>query len=110
MRNIYKVLASQYDPLGYLAPFTARAKILVQDLWNQERGWDNIIKSDSLLEKWQAWEMELQNLPDTRCYLPSSLNAATSESHMHIFCDASEHVYGAVAYLQIIDQCFSNSG
>ncbi len=107
MRNIYKVLASQYDPLGYLAPFTACAKILVQDLWKQERWWDNIIKTDSLLEKWQAWEIELQSLPDIhfpRCYLPPSVNTATSESHMHIFCDASERVYGAVAYLQTIDQ------
>lgn len=102
MRNLYKVLASQYDPLVYLAPFTTRAKILVQDLWKQERGWDNIIKTNSLLEKWQAWELELQNLPDIhfpRCYLPPSTNATTSESLMHVFCDASERVYGAVAYL-----------
>ena len=107
MRNVYKVLASQYDPLGYLAPFTARAKILVQDLWKQEREWDNIIKPDSLLEKWQAWELELQNLPDIhfpRCYLPLNNDTATSESHMHVFCDASERVYGAVAYLQIKDE------
>ena len=107
MRYIYKVLASQYDPLGYLVPFTTRAKILVQDLWKQERGWDNIIKTDSLLEKWQAWELELKNLPDIhfpRCYLPPCTNAATSESHMHVFCDASERVYGAVAYLQTKDR------
>ena len=111
MRNVYKLLASQYDPLGYLAPFTARAKILVQDLWKQEREWDNIIKSDSLLEKWQAWELELQNLPDIhfpRCYLPLSTNTATSESHMHVFCDASERVYGTVAYLQIKNEHDSN--
>jgi len=107
MRNIYKVLASQYDPLGYLTPFTARAKIIVQDLWKQERGWDNVIKTESLLEKWQAWELELQNLPDIhcpRCYLPPSINAAISESHLHVFCDASERVYGAVSYLQTTDK------
>ena len=26
MRNIYKVLASQYDSLGYIVPYTTRAK------------------------------------------------------------------------------------
>lgn len=44
MRNIYKVLASQYDPLGYLTPFTTCAKILVQDLWKKEKVF---IKTDS---------------------------------------------------------------
>lgn len=29
MRNIYKVLASQNDLLGYILPYTTRAKILV---------------------------------------------------------------------------------
>lgn len=93
--------------IGFLTPFTACTKILVQDLWKQERGWDNIIKTEGLLEKWQAWELELQNLPDIlfpRCNLPSFLDAATSKSHLHIFCDASECVYGAVAYLQSIDK------
>lgn len=107
MRNIYKVLASQHDPLGFLTPFTTRAKILVQDLWKQERGWDNIIKNDNLLEEWQTWEMELRNLPDIlfpRCYLPPFIDTATSESHLHVFCDASERVYGAVAYLQNTDK------
>lgn len=74
MRNIYiRVLASQYNPVGYLIPFTTRAKIIVQDLWKKEREWDDIIKMDSLLEKWKAWELELQNLPDINfphCYLP----------------------------------------
>ncbi|XP_069378750.1 uncharacterized protein [Paralichthys olivaceus] len=106
MRNIYRVLASQYDPLGYLTPFITRAKILVQDLWKQERGWDNIIKTESLLKQWQAWELELNNLPDIhfpRCYLPTCINSATSDSQMHVFCDASERVYGAVAYLRVED-------
>lgn len=26
LRNVYKVLACQYDPLGYLVPFTTRVK------------------------------------------------------------------------------------
>lgn len=97
------MLASQYDPLSYLTPFTTQAKILVQDLWKQEREWDNIIKTDSLLKQWQAWELELKNLPDIHfpvpCYLPIGISSTTSESHMHVFCDASERVYGAVAYL-----------
>ncbi|KAI3374589.1 hypothetical protein L3Q82_021164 [Scortum barcoo] len=39
LRNVYKVLACQYDPLGYIVPFTTRAKI--QDLWKEQLGWDD---------------------------------------------------------------------
>ncbi len=30
MQNIYKILASQYNPLGHIFPFTTRTKVLVQ--------------------------------------------------------------------------------
>ncbi|CAI5636866.1 unnamed protein product [Oreochromis niloticus] len=36
LRNIYRVLASQYDPLGYLLPFTTRAKLLLRQLWDKK--------------------------------------------------------------------------
>ncbi|KAL6457425.1 hypothetical protein MHYP_G00343880 [Metynnis hypsauchen] len=41
MRVIYKVLASQYNPLGYILPFVTRAKVLVQRLWGKHHGWDD---------------------------------------------------------------------
>lgn len=41
MRNIYCVLASQYDPLGVILSFTTRAKVIVQQLWAKSRGWDD---------------------------------------------------------------------
>lgn len=35
LRNIYKVVATQYDPLGYLLPFTTRAKLIIRKLWDK---------------------------------------------------------------------------
>jgi hypothetical protein len=29
--------------IGYITPFTTRAKVLIQDLWKEELGWDNPI-------------------------------------------------------------------
>lgn len=105
LRNVYKVLASQYDPLGYICPYTTRAKLIVQALWNTERGWDEPIEGN-LLQSWLEWEKELsylQYITIPRCYAPPhNSNSATYEAH--IFCDASEKAYGAVAYLRVIDQ------
>ncbi len=62
LHNVYRVLASQYDPLGYIIPFTTRAKVLVQDLWKKNLGWYDLITPDSLLIRWQDWQQELHSL------------------------------------------------
>lgn len=62
LRNIYKALASQYDPLGFIIPFTTRAKVLIQDIWKQDIEWDDRIEPQSLREQWAAWVNELPDL------------------------------------------------
>ncbi len=107
LRNIYKVLASQYDPLGYIIPFTTQAKILVQDLWKIHLGWDDLIESDSLQNRWQTWVQELPNLEQLeipRCYTPFQVHEETFTRELHIFCDASERAYGSVSYLRTEDK------
>ncbi|XP_039902264.1 uncharacterized protein LOC120742859 [Simochromis diagramma] len=103
LRNVYKTLACQYDPLGYIVPFTTRAKILVQDLWKDQLGWDNPIQPPSLRDRWLAWEKEIPDLIQMeipRCYAPASADSSASSRDLHIFCDASERAYGSVAYLR----------
>ncbi|CAI5673999.1 unnamed protein product [Oreochromis niloticus] len=103
MRNIYKVLASQYDPLGFILPYTTRAKMLVRRLWDQQRGWDDPQLPPELLQQWETWEEELPFLAQIllpRPYLPKHITESVSEREIHIFCDASEQAYGTVAYLR----------
>ncbi|KAI2647089.1 Gag-Pro-Pol polyprotein [Labeo rohita] len=103
MRYIYKVLATQYDPLGFSIPFTTRAKVLVQRLWARPRGWDDPNLPADLLEKWNVWEKELLDLSKLklpRCYLPADFDVETSRFSLHVFGDASEVAYGSVAYLR----------
>ncbi|KAL4009372.1 hypothetical protein ACER0C_003224 [Sarotherodon galilaeus] len=105
LRNVYKVLATQYDPLGYICPYTTRAKLIVQALWSTERGWDEPIEGN-LLQSWLEWEGELSHLQHVtlpRCYTPPH-NSSNVTYEAHIFCDASEKAYGAVAYLRVIEQ------
>lgn len=96
-------MASQNDPLGYLIPFITRAKLLVQDLWKNNLGWDDPITSDSLLTRWQDWQQELHSLNQIaipRCYTPFEGHAEILNRDLHIFCDASERAYGSVAYMR----------
>ena len=39
-RNFLKKIATLFDPIGFLAPYTIRAKILLQDMWTAGMEWD----------------------------------------------------------------------
>nr|XP_055025291.1 uncharacterized protein LOC129415362 [Misgurnus anguillicaudatus] len=105
MRTIYRTLAKQYDPLGFLIPYTTRAKIIVQMLWDKKRSWDDPCLPAHLLDAWRQWESELPALAkisQPRCY-SSCLQSTVKCRNLHIFCDASEKAYGSVAYLTTED-------
>lgn len=103
MRNIYKVVASQYDPLGFLVPFITRAKILIQSLWAKQREWDDPLLPKDILQTWHTWQTELQYLSEItypRCYVSAQMDTSNCNRQVHIFSDASEKAYGSVAYLR----------
>ncbi|XP_056611679.1 uncharacterized protein LOC130427939 [Triplophysa dalaica] len=86
MRNIYKTLTCQYDPLGFIIPFTTRAKVIIQDLWKHNLGWDDPIEPLPLREKWLAWVAEL---PTSSAAVLSSIHPSLcgqSFSHSRASC------------------------
>ena len=96
-RGILKQIATIYDPLGLAAPFVLRAKMILQELWRLQYGWDDEIKG-ILLEAWKVWKAELPALASLsvpRCYLSG---ADYRCAQLHIFADASELAFGAAAY------------
>ena len=42
-REILKQSSRIYDPLGLLSPVSVRAKFLMQTLWEQKYGWDELL-------------------------------------------------------------------
>lgn len=98
MCNIYRVLASQYDPLRVILPYTTRAKVCSSFGSITETG----MIPGELWQEWMKWEEELKYLPQVaqaRCYYPYYMDHSYVWWEIHIFSDASEKAYGAVAYL-----------
>ncbi|XP_066933958.1 uncharacterized protein [Clytia hemisphaerica] len=98
-RSILRITATIFDPLGFLAPFILRAKLMIQNLWRKKFEWDQPV--DECTEKeWKNWKSELDLLPNIQ--IPRFIGTSKEfEAELHTFCDASELAYDAVSYIRI---------
>lgn len=97
-RKILSLIASLFDPIGFLAPFLVRAKLLLRQVWQFGIGWDETPPSEFLLE-WSKWQKELNSLseflvPRFYCHVSDSPTVI----QLHMFGDASEQAFCSVAY------------
>ncbi|XP_036142860.1 uncharacterized protein LOC118645588 [Monomorium pharaonis] len=102
-RTVLAETARLFDPLGWLAPVVARAKILIQSAWLQQLDWDAPLHSAEAKE-WRTFFEELPLLRDIRVrrWLGSDIDGACVE--IHGFSDASERGFAAVVYLRGTDR------
>ena len=79
-----------------------KTKLLLPSMWRLKIGWDN--KLPPLQAKyWEKWLKNLFNINQVhvpRCY--NNLNKDEVAYEFHVFSDASELAYGAVAYLNLV--------
>ena len=100
-RSVLQHSASIFDPLGFLTPFTIRVKCLLQEMWERGLSWDEELPAD-LNQQWNSWRSELpliHQISIPRWYGKKDEQRGKT-SRLHVFCDASEKAYSAVAYLQ----------
>lgn len=100
-RKVLQIVMSLYDPLGMIAHILVKGRLIMQRIWRSEIGWDDEITTDQY-ELWQIWLQKLsmiERIEIPRCY--SLLFPAANDVQLHIFCDASEEAYCAVAYWRI---------
>eukprot|EP00112_Aurelia_sp_Birch-Aquarium-sp1_P008827 Seg1983.6 transcript_id=Seg1983.6/GoldUCD/mRNA.D3Y31 product="hypothetical protein" protein_id=Seg1983.6/GoldUCD/D3Y31 len=74
--------------------------MLLQELWRRKLGWDDDIDED-LKTSWRKWLDALDSIGNfmiPRRYV----NEEVVEYQLHLFADASEPAFGAVAYLLFI--------
>ena len=96
--NCLKKIAFLFDPVGFLAPVTVRAKMLLQNIWSAGMDWDEKL-TEPLINLARAWFNELEILAKIqipRCLQDKERSSDTMS--LHTFVDASEYAYGAVVY------------
>ena len=99
-RNVLKKSATIYDPLGFLAPYVVRAKLLIQKAGMEAADWDVLLPVRHQ-EQWMAWFQESRDLKQIE--IPRCLKDRGSKAvnvSLHTFSDASESAYAASVYVR----------
>lgn len=99
-RNVLKKTATIYDPLGFLAPYVVRAKLLIQQAWIEAADWDVRLPVHHQ-EQWKSWFQESTGLEGIR--IPRCLKERHStavKASLLTFSDASEAAYAAAVYIR----------
>ena len=106
--KLLRFVASIFDPLGFIAPFTIRFRKVLQAAWNHCPKWDKPLQLDENSD-FENLKKELSSFKDV--HLPRTLlnEIPISSIELHTFTDASELALSAVSYLRIehIDESVS---
>lgn len=102
--GVLSTISTLFDPLGLLSPFLLPVKVLIQELWKEKVEWDEKIQDHHLqvLKQWTTSLPLIELIQVPRCYRnPDMPNNSTVQPHL--FNDASEYAYSAVAYPRLDD-------
>ena len=101
-RNVVRVVASFYDPMGLISPIIVQMKILLQDICKANYHWDAKLDSE-LTTRWMKLISELGQvnvIQIPRC-VTSEPDTKEFVYELEAFGDASSSAYAAVVYLVI---------
>ena len=101
-RNILRIGAKLYDPVGFISPITIIAKISkFQKVYVDELNWDDVL-SDDLRKGWKRYIeqlVEIKSIVLSR-YLFNEVDDVVANITLHGFCDTSTQAYCAAIYVQ----------
>ena len=103
-RKILSVTSTIFDPLGWISPFTLRARGILQQMCRDGLSWDDTVPTD-ILDDWKSWCREvpsLHKLSIRRCFHYDDYEF-DKVVELHHFSDASSQGFGACSYLRIVD-------
>ena len=99
-RQMLKLQASMYDPMGYYSSVILPAKIIFQIVNERGFGWDEILPED-ILAPWRTWQNSIPEIANITIPRYSSAPAfVNSMRDLCIFSDSSLEAYGVSAYVR----------
>ena len=99
-RGVISNVSKTFDILGWISPSILVMKLLYQQLWKLNTGWDEHVP-EHLLQLHSQWKDQLPLLAQRqlpRCYFHTDSQPLTKE--LHCFSDASKKACGAVIYMR----------
>lgn len=101
-RKVLSIIASVYDPNGFISPVTIWLKIFMQQIWlNKDISWDTELPTH-LQEKWKRFMSEIsliENIHIPRYVLGKNVTSIDLIG----LADGSSVAYSAVVYLRVVD-------
>ncbi len=98
-RLVLSSVSSVFHPIGLVAPFTIRARLLLKEVWRAKgQIWDGELSS-AVADAFTDWCNELHVLNEMK--VPRSYFSFNPDGvELHVFGDASLEAFGAVAFLR----------
>ncbi|XP_067634925.1 uncharacterized protein [Eurosta solidaginis] len=100
-RMVLSITARIFDPDGLASPFIIKAKILLQNIWQEKLGWDAILP-EPIKTMWQKIFSQIHQFNSVR--VPRWIGFSRRlDIALHGFADASIQAFGAAIYAVIYD-------
>ncbi|XP_045541882.1 uncharacterized protein LOC123723347 [Papilio machaon] len=98
-RFILSEVSKIFDPLGWLGPIILKMKLLIQQLWIKNIGWDSPL-DECYTNQWIEFQKQIKSVENIN--VPRWMGCMKkTKVELHGFCDASEKAYGAVVYSRV---------
>ena len=103
-RSLVSIASKVFDPMGLITPFTIRAKMLFQELWQRGLQWQDRL-DDDIADQWRSWKSDLSQLSCITIprYFMGNIESSSS-TELHRFGDASTKAYAAAVYIRCVDE------
>ena len=98
-RLCLQAAAQNFDPLGLIASYTVRFKLLLKEIVAKEYGWDDVL-ADNLQKEWKDLLTEVLCLPELVFPRSISHGLAVSRPEIIAFADGSTVAFGSIVYIR----------
>ena len=102
-RNLLKINATLFDPLGLISPITLQGKLLFKLLCIDKSDWDDEL-DDIIKQKFLKFLNDLKIIKQISMsrFIYGAFKEHICNIELHCFCDSSLQAYSSVIYIRVI--------